>query len=395
MSSIRPKFHILVLLLFLFISCGDENSGFVKKIFKKNIDSTLISKLPKKEMKTIVERKLDSVFGQLNEMGAFNGSILVAKSGKVLYKKHFGYCNKKTKTLLNDSSLFQLASVSKVITATAVMILQERGLIDLEKPVTAYLNDFPYEGVTIKNLLSHRSGLPNYVYALHSQLYIPGYKMSNQDMFDLIKEKKPRRYLRPNRRFNYSNTNYAFLALIVEKVSGKTFQEFLRSEIFEPLGMKHSTTINEIGLDDYNVTKPYDERWKNVEFDASDYVVGDKSIYSTVYDLYLLSEALYNNKILKKETQLLSCKPYSRERFATNYGFGWRMKDYRKEETKEVYHNGWWHGYRSAFHRKLSDSLTVVVLSNQLNKAAYQTHLIYQVLSTTIDLNAGLEDAYE
>jgi hypothetical protein len=71
------------------------------------------------------------------------------------------------------------------------------------------------------------------------------------------------------------------------------------------------------------------------------------------------------------------------------------MKDYRKEETKEVYHNGWWHGYRSAFHRKLSDSLTVVVLSNQLNKAAYQTHLIYQVLSTTIDLNAGQEEGDE
>jgi len=395
MSSFHTRSYLLSFLLLLLTSCGDENTGFVKKLFKRDKDSSLISKLPKKEVQSVVERRLDSVFGKLNEMGAFNGSILVAKSGKVLYKKNFGYCNKRTKTLLNDSSLFQLASVSKVITATAVMMLQERGLIDLEKPVTDYLPDFPYEGVTIKNLLSHRSGLPNYVYALHSHLYIPNFKMTNKDMFDLIKEKKPRRYLRPNRRFNYSNTNYAFLALIVEKVSGKSFAEFLKTEIFDPLGMKHSTTINEIGLDDYNVTKPYDERWKNVEFDASDYVVGDKSIYSTVYDLFLFSEALYNNKILKKETQLLSCKPYSRERFQTNYGFGWRMKDYRKEETKEVYHNGWWHGYRSAFHRKLSDSLTVVVLSNQLNKAAYQTHLIYQVLSTTIDLNAGKEEGDE
>lgn len=395
MNSLRPKYFLLLGFFLLITGCGDDHSGIVKKFFRKEKDSSLIAKLPKKEVQSTVERRLDSVFGKLNEMGAFNGSVLVAKSGKILYRKNFGYCNKRTRTLLNDSSLFQLASVSKVITATAVMILQERGLIDLEKPVTDYLPDFPYEGVTIKNLLSHRSGLPNYVYALHSKLYIPNFKMSNKDMFELIKEKKPRRYLRPNRRFNYSNTNYAFLALIVEKVSGKTFSEFLKTEIFEPLGMRHSTTINEIGLNDYNVTKPYDERWRDVEFDASDYVVGDKSIYSTVYDLYLLSEALYKNKILKKETQLLSCKPYSRERFATNYGFGWRMKDYRKEETKEIYHNGWWHGYRSAFHRKLSDTLTVVVLSNQLNKAAYQTHLIYQVLSTTIDLNAGMEEGEE
>jgi hypothetical protein len=108
--------------------------------------------------------------------------------------------------------------------------------------------------------------------------------------------------------------------------------------------------------------------------------------------MFLLSEALYNNKLLKAETQELAYKPYSREKVATNYGFGWRLKDYKNPLLKEVYHNGWWHGYRSSFHRKLNDSLTIIVLSNQLNKAAYQTHLIFKLLDSSDSTAIDVED---
>jgi CubicO group peptidase (beta-lactamase class C family) len=382
---------ILILNILLFISCESDPVNHVLPTIKiKKKDSVAVVKVPK----TPLQIKMDSLFSGLNGMGAFNGSILVSKNGTILYQQHFGYCNRADGCKLNDSSLFQLASVSKVITSTAVLLLQERGQIDLEKKVNDYLPDFPYEGITIKNLLSHRSGLPNYVYALHSELYKPDYKMDNADMYCLIKERNPARYLKPNRRFNYSNTNYAILALVVEKVSGKQFAKFLKDEIFDPVGMKHTTTINQLDLNGYNVTKPYDEKWKPVEFDASDYVLGDKSIYSTVHDLYLFSEAMYHNKILKAETQTIAYKPYSREKVSSNYGLGWRLRDYKDSLKKEVFHNGWWHGYRSSFHRRLHDSLTVIILSNQLNKAAYQTHLIYQLLDSSID-TTGLEGGDE
>src|SRR5690606_6283505 len=145
---------------------------------------------------------------------------------------------------------------------------------------------------------------------------------------------------------------------LVEKVTGSSFSEFMKRQIFDPVGMRHTCTIEDIDLGSTNVTRPYDHRWRPVTFDASDYVLGDKSIYSTPYDLFLFSEALYQNKLIKPETQELAYTPFSKERRLTNYGLGWRLKNFTDTVKKEVYHNGWWHGYRSSFHRRLHDTLT-------------------------------------
>lgn len=324
--------------------------------------------------------RLDTLFTRMNEQGIFNGSVLVAKGNRIIYQKSLGLGNRENSQPLNDSSMFQLASVTKVITATGVLMLYERGLLDIEKPVQNYLPDFPYVGVTVHQLLNHRSGLPNYIYSLNSEICRPDYRMNNQDMYDCLLKKKCKPYLKPNTRFNYCNTNYAVLALIIEKVSGKAYSQFLREELFEPLGMRHTATIYDIDPVGGNTALPYDHRWKNVAFDASDYVLGDKSIYSTAYDLYLFSEALYRGRILSPQTQELAYTAFSREKKLSNYGYGWRMKNFSEPAKKEVYHNGWWHGYRSSFHRRLSDTVTVVILSNQLNTTAYQTNRVYDIL---------------
>jgi CubicO group peptidase (beta-lactamase class C family) len=362
----------------MFLSCG--NSSPVAQVAKYiTPEKAVVDEILNTEQK-IIAYKLDTMFTRLNKAGAFNGSILVAKSGAILYQKNIGYCNKERSCMLNDSSMFQLASVSKVITATAVLMLHEREMLDVNKFFTDYFPDFPYSGITVKQMLSHRSGLPNYIYALNSEIYQPDYKMSNSDMYSYLKVKNPKVYLKPDKNFNYCNTNYALLALLVEKISGKPFQQFLKEELFTPLGMKHTATIRDINLGSDNITKAYDLKWKPVDFDASDYVLGDKSIYSTTYDLFLFSEALYQNKIIKPETQELAYTAYSKEKKLSNYGYGWRIKDFNDPVKKEVYHNGWWHGYRSSFHRRLSDTLTVVILSNQLNKAVYHTYKVYNIL---------------
>jgi CubicO group peptidase (beta-lactamase class C family) len=381
------KILILYIFIMMFLSCGSSD-----KPSKESGPFAANSSKGLNASKKIIAYKLDSMFTKLNKSGAFNGSILVAKSGSILYSNNIGYCDKENNCLLNDSSMFQLASVSKVITATAVLMLFEKDLIDLEKPFSFYFPDFPYQAVTVKQMLNHRSGLPNYIYALNREIGIPNYKMSNDEMYDFIKAKNPPAYLKPNSRFNYCNTNYALLAMLIEKVSGKTFSEFLKEELFLPVGMRHTATINDLDLSEPNVTKPYDQRWKGIDFDASDYVLGDKSIYSTTYDLYLFSEALYQNKIIKPETQELAYAAYSREKRDSNYGLGWRIRDFNSSVKKEVFHNGWWHGYRSSFHRRLSDTLTIIVLSNQLNKAAYQTHLIYNILDSSEARDADGEE---
>ncbi len=379
---------VLILLLVMFLSCGNSTTADKSKTVLKEAKEEVFSNLNKEEK--LAAYRLDTLFTQMNQMGTFNGSVLVAKAGKVLYQKSLGILNKSTNDVLTDSSMFQLASVSKVITATAVLMLHERELIDLNKPFSFYFPDFPYENVTVKQLLNHRSGLANYIYVLNSEIYQPNYKMNNDEMYTYFITKNPKPYLKPNTRFNYCNTNYALLALLIEKVSKKSYSEFIREELFKPLGMKNTATIKDIDLNGKNITKPYDNKWKPIDLDASDYVLGDKSIYSTPYDLYLFSEAMYQNKIIKAETQALAYTAYSKEKKLSNYGYGWRLKDVNDSLKKEVYHNGWWHGYRSSFHRRLNDKLTVIILSNQLNRSAYQTYRVYQILD-----NAPVGDTLE
>ncbi len=380
------RIYALFVLLVMVLSCGNSPSNqlaFKPSITINNPNLKETKNLLSKEETTIAS-KLDVLFTNYNKVGSFNGSILVARAGKVIFKKALGISDKQLRRPITDSSMFQLASVSKVITATAVLILHERQLLDINKPFKFYFPDFPYDGVAIKELLNHRSGLPNYIYTLNKEFYKPNYRMTNEDMYNYFVSKNTRRYCKPNHHFDYSNTNYALLGLLIEKVSGKPYQEFLKEELFMPLGMKNTATIRDIDLNAPKTTKPYDTRWRPVSFDASDYVLGDKSIYSTPYDLFLFSEAMYQNKVLKPETQNLAYTAFSREMRVTNYGYGWRMKDFNNPEKKEVYHNGWWHGYRSSFHRRLKDTLTVVILSNQLNHAAYQTHKVYEIIDNTV-----------
>ena len=377
------RIFALYILIIMFLSCGNSTTNYnVKTVIKPN-KATVTKQLT--SYKKIIAYQLDTLFRQMYASGGFNGSVIVAKGGAVLYKKAFGYCDKEKNCMLNDSSMFQLASVSKVITATAVLMLFEREQLDINKAFKFYFNDFPYEGITVKQLLNHRSGLPNYIYFLNTEIAKPNYKMNNDELYTYILSKMPKAYLKPNTRFNYCNTNYALLALLVEKISGKPFNQFLKQELFKPLGMNHTATIKDINLNATNITKPYNLKWKPIEFDASDYVLGDKSIYSTPYDLFLFSEALYQNKLIKPETQQLAYTAYSSEKKLSNYGLGWRIKNFNDSLTKEVFHNGWWHGYRSSFHRRLKDTLTVVILSNQLNKAAYQTYKVYQILDNRVN----------
>lgn len=384
------KLYIVVLFLILVLSFGNSGALYNPKAEKPLKPRFGLFSLNKAE--TQIAYKLDTLFSHMNQSGIFNGSVLVAKAGRILFQKSLGFLDKTTNGLLSDSSMFQLASVSKVITATAVLMLHEREQIDINKPFKDYFPDFPYEGVSIKELLNHRSGLPNYIYVLSSEIYQPNYQMSNADMYKYLLAKNPKPYLKPGTRFNYCNTNYALLALLIEKATGKTYQQFLKEELFVPLGMRNTATIKDIDLNGPNVTRPYDKRWKPVEFDASDYVLGDKSIYSTPYDLFLFSEAMYQNRIIKAETQQLAYTAFSKEKKLSNYGYGWRMKDFNDPLKKEVYHNGWWHGYRSSFHRRLSDSLTVVILSNQLNASAYQTYRVYNILDGAGTAQAAGED---
>lgn len=324
-------------------------------------------------------KSIDTIFTNLSKIDAFNGNVLVAKGSQIIYQKSFGYAIKEKNIQLNDTSLFQLASISKVITGIATLKLYEDNKLNLDSKVCDILDSFPYKDITVKHLLTHRSGLSNYTYFCPEYLSPEDKWVSNQKILDIMIEHKPKPWMAPDRKFNYCNTNYILLALIIEKISGLSYTDFLKEQIFKPIGMKHSYTALNIDSTKESITHGYTMKYGWVANDRYDGSVGDKGVYTTTYDLFLLSAALYQNKILKPETQAMAYQPYSPERKEANYGFGWRMKNMNDSE-KEVFHNGWWHGYRTAFHRRLRDSVTIIVLSNRLNKSVYNTWKVFEAL---------------
>jgi len=300
----------------------------------------------------------------------FNGGILVAKYGEVIFEKYHGFFNLRKKDSLNKHSAFHLASVSKTFTAMATLKLAQMGKLSVNDDVKKYFPNFPYDNVTIRLLLSHRSGLPNYLYFMQKLGWNTKQHCSNEDVLDYLIKFKPPATSKPDTRFTYCNTNFALLGLIIEKASGESYANFLQQQFFTPLGMKDTYVYN---IKDSATAMPsYDWRGRPEAFSFLDCGFGDKNIYSTPEDLLKWDQALYSNRIFTKETLDEAFTPYSNEKPGIrNYGYGWRMNVYPNGK-KVIYHNGWWHGNNAVFIRMIQDSVTIIVLGNKYNRNIYE-----------------------
>ncbi len=362
----------------------------------QNTDS--INKL-RKEINVVGKAKLlDVVFNEEAKLKGFNGVVLIAQRGQVIYEKAFGYSNIKTKDSLRLNSVFQLSSSSKTLTAAAIMLLEQQGKLKLTDSIQQYIPNFPYHHINIKMLLTHRSGLSYYVYDCEPYCQKPnlynGSTFNNKAMLDILIAKKPKIYYLPNKKFEYCNTNYALLPLIIEKVTGMSFEEYMLKYIFQPLGM-NNTWVHNPQTDSLhkNVTVGHNGSGSLEKTVFADDVVGDKGIYSTVEDMFKWDQSLYSEKLLNKETIEESFVGYSNEhKGKRNYGYGWRMID-NGNSNKVVYHNGWWHGYNSEFFRRLNDQTTIIILSNRDNRMAYQIKDVLPILNTTSEaVDEGMGD---
>lgn len=311
--------------------------------------------------------QLDTFFTALHKKRGFNGTVLVAQHGQIIYKGAFGYKDFKTKDTLTTQSTFQLASVSKQFTAMAIMLLQEKGKLGYDDAVTKFYPQFPYKGITVRHLLTHRSGLPDYTYFSSDFWTDRKQFLSNQEVIEMMAKHQPKPYYLPDRRYNYSNTGYCVLAAIVEKVSGQTFGNFMQKEVFGPLGMNRTWISNGSNWDNIaNRTTGYTAGRRKVENSFLNGATGDKGVYSTVEDLFKWDRALYSTKLVKAQTLEEAFSPANKEMKKENYGFGWRMKTLECGESV-VYHGGWWHGYKTYLMRNRKDQSTIIVLSNIAN----------------------------
>lgn len=337
------------------------------------------------------KKELITYFNKKQNQYGLNGVILVGQKDSIFVSKSYGYSNFELKDSLTVNSSFQLASVSKQFTAVAILQLYQKGLLKLTDSIQTFYPKFPYKGITVHQLLTHRSGLPNYLYFFQ---YIPttfDTIIDNQDVVKEMIDKFPKAYYKPNQRYHYSNTGYALLAAIVEKVSGISFTNYLHKFIFSPLEMNSSFTHVEIKTQtSINITTGYLYRWRMAEDNYLDGVLGDKGVYCSASDLFIWDQGLYSNTIINKDTLAKAFEPMGKPSyFKSNYGYGWRMFNWKSDSTKVLFHSGWWHGYKTLLMRIEKDSTTIVVLKNRgkgapINKKQLM-RILYPVSNAIID----------
>ena len=326
-----------------------------------------------KETKPTLSKQFDSLFQAHPE---FNGVVLVAEKGQPIYHQAIGYRDFEKKIPLDTSTLFELASVSKQFTAMIIMMLSEDGKIQYDDLLEKYIPGLPYPGITIRNLLNHTSGLPDYQ-KIMDEHWDKNRAAGNDDIIQYLKQYHPPKNFEPGQRYEYSNTGYVMLGSVAERASGLDFVNMCRSRIFTPLRMM-STDIRT--LDEKALIKNFavgyiyvTEKGRYVRadsFPSSNYIVwlgnrkGPGRISSTASDLLRWDRALYSEKLVKKEIlQQALAPPRLTNDSISNYGFGWMLRS-NPSLGKVVYHTGSNPGFNTIIVRYIDTDKTVILLCN-------------------------------
>ena len=370
----------LLFLSFTLFSCKKENSleestkTTLPNFGNVDLDDVFKRKDQKLASKDSIVRVLDRYYKNIWEKGDLWGGFMVAKGDEILYENYRGFAQENNQQPINDTVALHVASVSKSLTAMAILKLVEVGKIKLEDPLTTYFPKFPYPQVTVFTLLSQRSGLPKYEHFIEKIKPAPAELskkyLTNQDILKLLIDYKPELARTTNTGFMYCNTNYALLALLIEKVTAKSFPEAMKQMVFQPLKMKHSYIFQE--KDTLTAAKSFYQKGPRVyPYDRLDIIYGDKNVYTTPRDLLNFSKALYSKDFLKADLKEMIFEPYSNEKAGiNNYGLGFRMKIFNQDE-KLTYHNGWWHGTNSVFGHLLKSKVTIIAIGNKYSTRVY------------------------
>lgn len=349
------KILSLLIILVGIYSCKREN---------RNLESEIIGN--KKAY------KIDSLLTLLNSQEQFNGNVLIREKDTVILKKSYGLANRKTKENLNENSVFELASLSKQFTATGIILLAREKKISYEDKVTDYFPELSFcNDVTIKNLLNHSSGIPEY-FGLMMKNGDKSKTATNKDVIKVLSKNVDSLNFVVNDKFQYSNTNYLLLASIIEKVTKMNYADFMEKNIFEPLNLKNTFIYNRrykpqnienyaygyVLGDKQNITLPDSLSYLNyVTF--LDGIVGDGMVNSTINDLKKWDESITKYKLINpKEFEYLKKMDTLNNGEINTYSFGWRFND------SIMSHSGSWPGYVNYISRNLISNDLIVILQN-------------------------------
>jgi len=322
-------------------------------VLYKNQDSK-VSAFSEKESTEYIDKYANSI--------KFNGSIFIAQKGKVLLSKAYGMSNKEAKIPNTTQTKFLIGSITKQFTALSIMQLEEKGLLDVNDKIDKYIIGFPHgKEITIHQLLSHTSGLPRDIQA---EIKLDSMPKTLEEALNMIKGKNIDLVCSPGEKFNYSNSGYILLGYIIEKVSGKTYSDYLQENIFTPLKMDNSgfgynrKENKELAVGYTNHLAKQETPNDFYDFSVAPFSGG--GIYSTAEDLYKWDRALYTKQLVSKKTLNTIYTPVK-----SNYGYGWLIS---KDINNTTYHhNGNVLGFSSQIIRQVDKDVLIVVLSNEDN----------------------------
>jgi len=333
-------------------------------------------------------KEIDQIFSSLKSADAPGAAVLVVRHGRVVFRRGYGVTDLRTLHPIEPNTNFRLASFTKQFTATCIMLLVHDGKLHYDDHLTDIFPEFPAYGkaITIRNLLSHTSGLPDYEDLLMAQYpntpedKIP--QILDAGVLQLLEQQTSGKFP-PGSEWQYSNSGYAVLAMIVEKVSGQPFGQFLHDRIFAPLKMNNTLAYqkgkNEVPHRAYGHTKEK-EGWRETDQSPTSAVLGDGGIYSSIDDLAKWDRALRNHTLLTAAEMQPASTPVQPTAHPANsngkpvsYGFGWFLDSY--QGYKRMSHNGETIGFLTTIQRFFRDDLTVIVLANRSDKNPEQQAL--------------------
>ena len=312
------------------------------------------------------EKVVDALFRDVDRPDAPGAAAIVIKEGTPLFAKGYGLADLEKKIPCTTNTNFRLASVTKQFTAMAMLILAEQGKLSLQDRLPKFFPEFPAygEAISLHHLLTHTSGLADYEDHILDGTTIP---LSDRDVLIILRQQSKTDFP-PGSQFHYSNSAYALLALIVEKVSGKTFPAFLRENIFDPLSMTNSiayvagrSCVPNRAFGYANGTSG----WELSDQSVTSAVLGDGGIYSSVADLFKWDQALYTEKLISRKMldDVFTAHSSQSDFEGSGYGYGWYVGNFR--ETKRLWHYGSTCGFSTRIERFPDRRFSVIVLTNR------------------------------
>ena len=361
----RKKSILIIILILLIVLPCIYLKYFSPKIRTSKIPSSNIltnenlkiqDNIPEVDIKSNIPARIDDYLAAYEDKGLFSGSVLVARKGEILVSKGYGMANYEQSVFNTPETKFHLGSVTKQFTAMAIMQLQEKGMLNVNDPISKYISDYPNgKIIKIHHLLTHTSGITDYMndddsFWNVSRLYHPINKIIERF------KNKPLKF-QPGANYSYSNSGYVLLAYIIEKVTEKSYEQYLDQNIFKPLNMKntgydHLEILIKNRASGYSISS---DKLVNAEFFDRSIGLGADGLYSTTLDLYLWDRALYTEKLVSKATLKKIFTPYPP---ALKYGYGWSING------SEVSHFGRMNGFYTYIERNTSLDSTIIVLSN-------------------------------